>query len=97
MDDGPVGIDVEKLRSIDDRAAHLFLSPEEEEVMRSCSIANRLLHFWCAKEAVWKQLGGSITTLKQVPLRLLDLTETALRFDRAETWSTDEVIVALTN
>ena len=97
MGHGPVGIDVEKLRSIDLRAAHLFLTPAEETVMRSCAIDNPLLHFWCAKEAAWKQLGGSILTLKQVPLRLLDATRMGLRFDRVETWSTDEVIVALTN
>jgi len=97
MDGAPVGIDVEALRPIADRAAHLFLSSEEEEMLRSCSIANRLLHFWCAKEAAWKQLGGSVITLKQVRLRLLDTTEAGLRFDRAETWSTEEVVVALTN
>ena len=96
MDDGPVGIDVERLRVIDERAAHLFLSAQEDEAMRSCGIENRLLHFWCAKEAAWKQLGGSVTTLKQVPLRLLEVSESGLRFDRAETWVTGEVVVALT-
>ena len=96
MDAGAVGIDVERLRTIDDRAAHLFLSAEEEEAMRACRIAERLLHFWCAKEAAWKQLGGSVTTLKQVPLRLLEVSESGLQFDRAETWATNEVVVALT-
>ena len=78
------------------RAAHLFLSAEEEEVMRSCRMENRLLHFWCAKEAAWKQLGGSVTTLKQVPLRLIETNEHGLQFDCAETWVTGEVVVALT-
>lgn len=96
MDEGPVGIDVERLRTIDGRASHLFLSDEEQEQLAACSIENRLLHFWCAKEAAWKQLGGSVKTLKQVPLRLMDQSEKGLRFDRAETWSTEEVVVALT-
>lgn len=97
MGDAPVGIDVEALRRIDERAAHLFLSSEEEEAMRNCTIADRLLHFWCAKEAAWKQLGGAVVTLKQVPLRLLGATERGLHFDRADTWSTTEIVVALTN
>lgn len=97
MSDAPVGIDVEALRTIDERAAHLFLSSEEEEAMRSCTIADRLLHFWCAKEAAWKQLGGAVVTLKQVPLRLLGATDRGLHFDRADTWSTAEIVVALTN
>lgn len=96
MDDHAVGIDVERVRILDPRAAHLFLSAEEEAAMRSCSIDNAILHFWCAKEAAWKQLGGAITTLKQVPLRMIGESATGIRFDRAETWGTDEVVVALT-
>ncbi len=38
------------------------LTDEETEAMSRCSIAHRLLHFWCAKEAEWKRHGGGTVT-----------------------------------
>ena len=64
--------------------------------MESCTIPHRLLHFWCAKEAAWKQRGGSIPFLKGVPLTMLAENDDGLRFDAAETFAVDDVIVALT-
>ena len=91
----PVGIDVELLRAIRPQAAHLFLSRQEEAAAQACAIEQALLHFWCAKEAAWKQRGGATPTLKRVPLRLLREHARGLVFDGAETWRADEVVVAI--
>jgi len=90
------GIDVQVIRALSESATHLFLSDEEAAQMRTLDIEHRLLHFWCAKEAAWKAEGGAIATLKQVPLRLLDVQSNALRFDRAETFAAEDAIIALT-
>lgn len=94
--DSPVGVDVQVVRELSPRAAHLFLSDEESGDVARCSIAERLLHFWCAKEAAWKALGGTAPTLKHVPLALVSESETGLRFDRVETIAVEGVIVAVT-
>ncbi len=96
IDTKPIGIDVETLRSISESAAHLFLTDQEEEVMRACRIPHRLLHFWAAKEAEWKRHGGVIETLKRVPLSFEKETAAGLRFDRVETRLIADVVVGLT-
>ena len=95
-DEAPVGIDVQVVREIEDRVAHLFLTDEEIEVMSRCTIAHRLLHFWCAKEAEWKRHGGVTLTLKRTPIVLLEELREGLRFDVVETVVIHDAIVALT-
>jgi phosphopantetheinyl transferase len=95
VSESPAGIDVEITRTIPDGAVHLFLTAEEEAAARECSLENALLHFWSAKEARWKQLGGTVPTLKRVPLHLIDRTEHGLRFDVVETFATNGIVVAL--
>jgi phosphopantetheinyl transferase len=92
----PIGIDVQVVREFPENAVHLFLAPNEEEAMRHCTTAHRALHFWCAKEAAWKKRGGTIPTLKQVPLHVTSQTETTVTFDEAESVQLGDVIVALT-
>jgi len=96
IDGAPVGVDVERLRNLKLAASHLFLTDDEAGVMRDVSVPNRMLHFWAAKEAAWKQLGGEVETLKHVPLKLEAETATGLRFDEVETFATGEIVVALT-
>ena len=96
IDIAPVGIDVEVVRNISEHAARHFLTSEQTAQMESCTIPHRLLHFWCAKEAAWKQREGSIPFLKGVPLTMLAENDGGLRFDAAETSAVDDVIVALT-
>ncbi len=96
IDREPIGIDVEQLREIKESAAHLFLSEEEEEAMRRCRIAHAMLHFWSAKEAAWKRLGGTVETLKRLPLILEAETASGLRFDQVETFATGDIVGALT-
>ncbi len=96
IDDKPVGIDVQVVRDLSERSAHLFLSESEIEEMQTCTLPHRLLHFFCAKEAAWKRAEGAIETLRRVPLRLLAATDTALQFEGVETVGVNDVIVALT-
>jgi phosphopantetheinyl transferase (holo-ACP synthase) len=98
--EAPVGIDVEIARDIRPDSARFFLTDDEAADARRCSIDRALLHFWCAKEAAWKQNVGRVLnpspTLKGVPLGLLSETANGLLFDVVETVAVGEVVVALT-
>jgi phosphopantetheinyl transferase (holo-ACP synthase) len=96
IDSRAVGIDVERLRDIPESSARHFLNPREIAVLHRCSIAHRLIHFWCAKEAAWKQRGGVVATLKRIPLELITEREQGLLFQEVETVTIDELVVALT-
>jgi hypothetical protein len=96
IDRQPVGIDIEKIREISERAAHLFLTGEEMAVMHRCTIRHRMLHFWSAKEALWKQRGGAVSTLRRVPLTLESESAAGLRFHGVETVAIGELIAAIT-
>lgn len=92
----PVGVDVQVVREIPEYSTHLFLSREEDEAMRRCAIPHRVLHFWCAKEAAFKQRSDELTTMKQCPIALVGESESGLSFDAVETFASGDVIVALT-
>lgn len=96
IDREPVGVDIQVVRDLSESAAHLFLSGSEIEAMRGCALANRILHFWCAKEAAWKPRSGELATLKQLPLQLLEERASGLRFDLVETLAMDDAIFAIT-
>ena len=96
IDVRPVGIDVEVVRDLSESAARHFLNDDEVAVMQRCTLANRMLHFWSAKEAVWKQLGGSVPTLRKLHLQLVAEGESGLQFQNVETFASGEVIAALT-
>lgn len=92
----PIGIDVQVIRDLDPRAAHLFLTSEEERTMQRCTSAHRMLHFWCAKEAAFKQRSDEFTTMRQLHIELREEREAGLLFDVVETVAVDDVIVAVT-
>lgn len=92
----PVGIDVQVVRDVPEAAAHLFLTETEIAQMERCTLENRLIHFWCAKEAAWKQRSNEFLTLRQVPLSLLEMRGDGLLFDAVETVRIGELVVALT-
>lgn len=96
IDRHPIGIDIEHLRDLDERAAHLFLTSEEIEQLQRCTLAHRILHFWSAKEAAWKQRSDEFVTLRQVPLQLIEEREDGLLFDVVETASIGDAIAAIT-
>ena len=92
----PIGIDVQLVRELDERSAHLFLSPEETDQMHGCTLPHRILHFWCAKEAAWKMRSPEFVTLRQVPLQLIEERADGLLFDVVETFAIDDLIEAIT-
>jgi phosphopantetheinyl transferase len=92
----PIGIDVQIIRELDERAAHLFLTDDETQQMLGCRLPHRILHFWCAKEAAWKQRSEEFATLRQVPLALVEQRGSGLLFDAVETAVLGDVIVAVT-
>ena len=96
IDDAPAGIDIERMRAVDERIARHFLVEGEIAEMQGCTIPNRVLHWFCAKEAAWKQQGGAIPFLKQVPLRLVAESALGLRFENVETCATNDYVMALT-
>jgi phosphopantetheinyl transferase len=96
IDRAPIGLDVQVVRELDERAAHLFLSPEETDQLSGCTLPHRILHFWCAKEAAWKQRSDDFVTLRQVPLRLVAERADGLLFDSAETFAMNDLIAAVT-
>jgi phosphopantetheinyl transferase len=96
IDATPIGIDIQVVRSIRESAAHLFLSEEESAAMQGCGVPDRLIHFWCAKEAAWKRRGGEVETLKRVPIVLEEEVPLGLRFDAVDTRRIGDVVVALT-
>jgi phosphopantetheinyl transferase len=96
IDNAPIGVDVERMRNVDERASRHFMVDDEIVEMRRCTIPNRILHWFCAKEAAWKQQGGATRFLKEVPLRLVDESATALRFETVETCATTDYVMALT-
>ncbi len=96
IDERPVGIDIQVVRPIREGAAHLFLSEKEAQAMRECVLPDRVIHFWCAKEAAWKLRGGEVETLKRVPITLEGETPRSLHFDGVDTVRIGDVVVALT-
>ena len=96
IDVAPVGIDVEALRDLREATAHLFLSDDETADMRNAGVRSRMLHFWAAKEAVWKKHQGATETLKRTPVKLEAETASGLRFLEVETFATGDLVVALT-
>jgi phosphopantetheinyl transferase (holo-ACP synthase) len=96
IDAQPVGIDVEVLRNLSESAARHFLNDDEIAAMERCTIANRMLHFWSAKEAVWKQRGGAVPTLKRIRIQLEAENADGLRFDGVETFAIGDLVAALT-
>jgi phosphopantetheinyl transferase len=96
IDERPIGIDVQTLRNVDERAVHLFLRDDEVDVMQRCTLPYRLIHFWAAKEAAWKRRSDEFVTLKQLPLSVQEQTANGLRSAQVETYATDDLVVALT-
>jgi len=68
----PVGLDLERVRTIDPRTYKLFLTANEDRLVRSSDIARLPLQIWSAKEALFKS-GGNETTLKKIETTLSHL------------------------
>jgi 4'-phosphopantetheinyl transferase EntD len=97
IDRSPIGVDIQVVRELSDAATHLFLSDAETAEMHRCTLPNAILHFWCAKEAAWKQHSTELATLKQVAIHLERASDSGLLFDAVETTTRGDLIIALTN
>ena len=64
--------------------------------MRRCTLPHRVLHFWCAKEAAFKQRSDEFTTMRQLQMELAGERADGLLFDAAESVQLGEVILAIT-
>jgi phosphopantetheinyl transferase len=103
LSETPVGIDVEELRPTPkEAAAHLFLDSRELDELQRCALDARMLHFWSAKEAAWKQRSEQFGTLRQTPLRVIAEHDAELHFEYCDAYSatvqtlrTDRIVVAL--
>lgn len=92
----PVGIDIQVVRELAESSSHLFMTDDEADAMRRCQLPHRVLHFWCAKEAAWKQRSTEFATMRQLPLQLLEEREGGLVFDRVTTRVQDDLVIAVT-
>lgn len=91
----PIGVDVQAVRLLPAEAAHLFLTDDEAMRAGQCPVPDALLHFWSAKEAAFKRLFPQFNTLRQVPLCVVEVIGSGLRFDRAVTMRVADLIVAV--
>jgi phosphopantetheinyl transferase len=84
IDQTPVGVDLEKLRTIAPATAKFFLHEDERQMLERSGVEGVLLTAWAAKEAAFKAARG-LTLLKQVRLEKIEEIEGAwrLRFDSA--------------
>jgi phosphopantetheinyl transferase len=91
-----IGVDIQVMRDIDERSTHLFLTREEDAAMRRCTLPHRVLHFWCAKEAAFKQRSDEVATMRRLHMELVEEREHGLVFDAVETIQLGDLILALT-
>jgi len=90
----PVGVDIERFREIRLEMTRFYLSPDELVAARDLEVQHPLLHYWSAKEAVFK-LSGRFATLLKIPLRLVDSGASGLTFDVSGTeWKVDTKVIA---
>ena len=68
LSDCPIGIDIEKMRGIDDKLIKYVCTDEElKYVYRDDNLKNqRFFEIWTAKEAYFKCIGSGITELKSI-------------------------------
>ena len=72
VSDGPVGIDIERIRPVKPNLFdHVCTKEEMEYLLAGENRLHRFFEIWTAKEAYYKKCGTGITNLKQVNTRAL--------------------------
>ena len=66
ISNSPVGIDIEKLRDINIKAAEKFCNSAELDYIYSFDSTNRFFEIWTAKEAAFKLCGGKEKNFKLI-------------------------------
>lgn len=74
-----LGLDLQKVRPLADRATKFFLNDDEVAAWRSVELEDSLIHFWCAKEAGYK-IHAARGWYRGVRIELESRTEAGLRF-----------------
>lgn len=80
VSDARIGIDLQKVRPLKDRATKFFLNEDEVETWRSLDLDHSLIHFWCAKEAGYK-IHAARGWYRGVKISLKEAREDGLLFD----------------
>lgn len=86
----PVGLDLQEVREVEPRVTKFFLNEPELRSMESLSIRDRLIHFWAAKEAVWKVEPGE-GWYRSATVSLRSATPVGLQFDYVRGGTSGEV------
>ncbi|MGA7617148.1 MAG: 4'-phosphopantetheinyl transferase superfamily protein [Thermoanaerobaculia bacterium] len=66
-----IGVDLEKVRDLDEKAFKFFLVPSEIRLMKALPLEHASIHFWCCKEAAWKTQSQELT-LRKISVELMD-------------------------
>jgi phosphopantetheinyl transferase len=74
-----LGLDLQKVRPLAERATKFFLNDDEVASWRSVGLTDSLIHFWCAKEAGYK-IHAARGWYRGVRIELLAATPSGLRF-----------------
>lgn len=75
-----IGLDLQKVRPLAERATKFFLNDDEVAAWRSLDLDDALIHFWCAKEAGYK-IHARKGWYRGVRIALVGTTPDGLRFD----------------
>lgn len=79
MSHSRIGLDLQKVRPLAERATKFFLNDDEVAAWRSVELEDSLIHFWCAKEAGYKIHAGK-GWYRAVRISLLEPASDGLRF-----------------
>lgn len=74
-----IGLDLQKVRPLAERATKFFLNDDEVAAWRSTDLPDALIHFWCAKEAGYK-IHAARGWYRGVRIELTERTPQGLRF-----------------
>lgn len=86
LSDARIGIDLQKVRPLKERATKFFLDDDEVAAWRGVDLPHSLIHFWCAKEAGFK-IHASRGWYRGVKVALREVRDEGLRFDYRDSLS----------
>ena len=74
-----IGVDIEKIRSVDDKMINYFCNDKEKEyVLKSKDKNKAFFSLFCLKEAYFKMIGSSIRNFSDIEFRIHDNRITCL-------------------
>jgi len=89
MHDDPIGLDLQEIREIHRGVTKYFLHDDELETTRHLELDHALIHFWAAKEAIWKmEPGEGWYRSSRVAVRSVERSAAVLVWERSGTHGT---------